>query len=365
MRSMATWCASRSIVRERPRLAGLAVPHATGCDAVGLDARRRRRPDDGRGRPGGPGAATGAWTCSRPAGRRPSCSCTRASCTCRRCRPRGRRGWALGPRRVPDEGAAALVGLLASIVGQFLHAQREVEHAAFELAERYEEINLLYTTSEIFGRTVTLEEAAARILEEIADTVGAQRGDAARARPRDRHPRRWSPRIGFSPTERRRSPRRTTRSISARVFRAQRPVIAGAGAGGAGSRVPPARARCCRCRSCGPTPAHAPQPLGVLNLSDRRSREPFSAGDEKLVAAIAHPDRHRHPDQPAGAGIDQPAAAPAGDAARARPADEAPAEDARTSLPEAQVAARVVPAESVGGDFYHLFRLGEGTDRRS
>jgi sigma-B regulation protein RsbU (phosphoserine phosphatase) len=29
-------------------------------------------------------------------------------------------------------------------------------------------------------------------------------------------------------------------------------------------------------------------------------------------------------------------------------------------LPEADIAARVVPAESVGGDFYHLFRLGNG-----
>ena len=28
--------------------------------------------------------------------------------------------------------------------------------------------------------------------------------------------------------------------------------------------------------------------------------------------------------------------------------------------PDARVAARVVPAESVGGDFYHLFRLGDG-----
>jgi sigma-B regulation protein RsbU (phosphoserine phosphatase) len=28
--------------------------------------------------------------------------------------------------------------------------------------------------------------------------------------------------------------------------------------------------------------------------------------------------------------------------------------------PDARVAARVVPAESVGGDFYHLFRLPAG-----
>ena len=31
--------------------------------------------------------------------------------------------------------------------------------------------------------------------------------------------------------------------------------------------------------------------------------------------------------------------------------------------PEAEVAARVVPAESVGGDFYHLFRLPRRRDR--
>ena len=34
--------------------------------------------------------------------------------------------------------------------------------------------------------------------------------------------------------------------------------------------------------------------------------------------------------------------------------------DPKALAPLADVAARVVPAESVGGDFYHLFRLGEG-----
>ena len=45
-----------------------------------------------------------------------------------------------------------------------------------ELAERYEEINLLYTISEILGRTVALEEAATTILTELSQTVGARRG---------------------------------------------------------------------------------------------------------------------------------------------------------------------------------------------
>ena len=51
-------------------------------------------------------------------------------------------------------------------------------------------------------------------------------------------------------------------------------------------------------------------------------------------------------------------------AARARPADEAPAARATSSRREATVAARVVPAESVGGDFYHLFRAGRRSHRR-
>ena len=29
------------------------------------------------------------------------------------------------------------------------------------------------------------------------------------------------------------------------------------------------------------------EPLGVVNLSDRRSGQPFTAGDQKLIAAIA------------------------------------------------------------------------------
>ena len=55
-------------------------------------------------------------------------------------------------------------------------AQREAQLAAEELAERYEEINLLYAIGEIIGRTVSLEDAAAIILREIAETVGARRG---------------------------------------------------------------------------------------------------------------------------------------------------------------------------------------------
>ncbi|HTD82817.1 MAG TPA: hypothetical protein VK648_03400, partial [Gemmatimonadaceae bacterium] len=74
------------------------------------------------------------------------------------------------PSYAPEERH---IKLLMPVVTQFTQAALEVEHAATELAERYEEINLLYTIGEILGRTVTLEDAAATILTEISETVGA------------------------------------------------------------------------------------------------------------------------------------------------------------------------------------------------
>ena len=52
-------------------------------------------------------------------------------------------------------------------------ARREAQLAAQQLAESWEEINLLYSIGEILGRTVHLEDAAGTILTEIAETVGA------------------------------------------------------------------------------------------------------------------------------------------------------------------------------------------------
>jgi sigma-B regulation protein RsbU (phosphoserine phosphatase) len=263
----------------------------------------------------------------------------------------------VGPRRLPEDGAAALVGLLAAIVGQYVRAQREVEHAAVELAERYEEINLLYATSEIFGRTVTLEEAAARILEEIADTVGARRG-ALLVHDRATNSLQVVTSIGLGPSAAAPIAVGDAHSISARVFREQRGVILEPG--------PDAReAEFYRHGSLlsvpilWTNPGHPSLPLGVLNLSARRSGEPFSAGDEKLVSAIG---------TQIGTAIQINRLVRASISQQRLQHEMQMAHDLqmkllpRTShfLPEARVAAKVLPAESVGGDFYHLFRLGEG-----
>ncbi|MGH7720996.1 MAG: GAF domain-containing protein, partial [Gemmatimonadaceae bacterium] len=91
--------------------------------------------------------------------------------------PGPRSAWLLvGPCDSPDVPLERHLKFLLPVVSQYLQAALEVEHAATELAERYEEINLLYTITEILGRTVSMEEAAATILKEISETVGARRG---------------------------------------------------------------------------------------------------------------------------------------------------------------------------------------------
>ena len=88
-----------------------------------------------------------------------------------------RRAWlVVGPCTEREEALDSYLRFLLPVISQYLQSGLEVEHAANELAERYEEINLLYTITEILGRTVSLEEAAATILREISETVGARRG---------------------------------------------------------------------------------------------------------------------------------------------------------------------------------------------
>ena len=87
------------------------------------------------------------------------------------------RAWlGLGPVADDDAEPRRWLSVLVPVLAQMLQSQWEARHAADELMERYEEINLLYSISEILGRTVTLEDAARTILLEVADTVGADYG---------------------------------------------------------------------------------------------------------------------------------------------------------------------------------------------
>lgn len=250
-----------------------------------------------------------------------------------------------------------LLAFLAPVVGEQLRATVEVELAANELAERYEEINLLYTTSEILGRTVSLNEAARTILVEISETVGARRG-AILVHDRITDTLQAVAALGAGPEEVDPIAVDDPVSVSARVFRTRQAAQVegeeeyyapeGAYRDGAMLSVPILW-----------TAPDGGRPLGVVNLSGRRSAQPFTAGDHKLVAAIA---------TQIGTAI-QNARLVRESLSQQRLLHEMQlAHDLQMRLlpsvavaaPTATVAARVVPAESVGGDFYHLFPLGAG-----
>ena len=246
---------------------------------------------------------------------------------------------------------------LLPVVTQYLQSALEVEHAANELAERYEEINLLYTISEILGRTVSLDEATKTILIEVSETVGARRASVLVHDP-DSNTLRAVAALGVDlltvPPIRLDDPC----SVSARVFRTQHPMLAEPH-----EMICPEESSYRRGEMLtvpitwtAPAPRGA-EPLGVVNLSDRRSGQPFTAGDQKLIAAIA---------TQIGTAIQNTRLVRASVEQQRLAHEMQLAHDLQMKLlpnnaivaPEAVVAARVVPAESVGGDFYNLFRLG-------
>jgi len=140
--------------------------------------------------------------------------------------PGPRRAWlALGPCDTPGLDLRQFMSFLLPVVTQYLQSALEVEHAANELAERYEEINLLYTISEILGRTVSLDEAAHTILTEVCETVGARRGSIlVHDRPSDTL--RAVAALGVESAAVAPIPVDDKKAVSARVFRTQHPMLA-------------------------------------------------------------------------------------------------------------------------------------------
>lgn len=245
--------------------------------------------------------------------------------------------------------------LLLPLVTGHLRANGEVEQAALELSERYEEINLLYTISEILGRAVTLEETARVILTEVSETVGARRGAIYLHEP-GAHVLRAAATLGVAATQVPAIADDDERSTAARVFRTLHPTIDDSAAGNADGPVRDGALLCVPIVWSGPS--HG-EPLGVVTLSGRQAGQQFTAGDLKLVTAIA---------SQIAAAIQNARLVRASIQQQRLTQEMALAHDLQMSLlprvdavaPAATVAARVVPADSVGGDFYQLVRLREG-----
>ncbi len=265
---------------------------------------------------------------------------------------------AVGPCGVHGTRPRDHIGLMLPVIAQYLQSAMEVEHAAGELAERYEEINLLYTISEILGRTVSLEEAAGTILREVSETVGARRASIL-VHDGASDTLHVVAAIGVDPRAVPRIAVADQCSVSARVFKGLHPLIVEDGESPCEAEAGYRRGAMLSVPILWTAPRQPSEPLGVVNLSDRRSGQAFTAGDLKLVAAIA---------TQIGTAI-QNARLVRESLTQQRLAQEMQlAHDLQMKLlpvatvvaPDATVAARVVPADSVGGDFYNLFALGAG-----
>ena len=246
--------------------------------------------------------------------------------------------------------------LLRELSTHLRRQDRQLGFLSEDLASRYEEIDLLYTITEMLTRTGRFEEAAASMLATVADAVGAARvslalldesGESLRIVASRGLPLEGNARV---------IPLDDATSIAARVAREGQPLTGTAD--GSGSRSHAGESYLCLPVSSS-AGTGGTRCLGVLSLANRREGGRFSAAEQKIVAAAANQigvaiTLSRMLEQER-------------EQQRLRGELELSRELQRLLLPspavlrdDAEVAARCVPTEAVGGDFYTFNRLGLG-----
>ncbi len=251
-----------------------------------------------------------------------------------------------------------LADLVTKLVVRAFEFSQEVRFFTYELSERYEEINLLYSISEILGSLLTLDDAARVILGEVCDVLGAKRGSL------------WVfeaeadllQLVAAVGEEELSGPLEVSdpRAVTARVFREGRPLIVGqTGSRGHGllHAMEADESRLCVPIRYTP-PAGEPRTVGVINLIGQPPGGRFTASDQKLLAAIASQvgsalENHRLiRESLAQERVNQEMELAHHLQMKLLPVAE--------RFEGAEVAARVQPAKEVGGDFFHLLHLPEG-----
>jgi len=246
-----------------------------------------------------------------------------------------------------------IAGVLAPVIERTMEAAREARFFTTELTERYEEINLLYSISETLGSILHLDDAARVILREVCDVMGAKRGSLWVHSPHDRllH---LTAAVGDGGMD---GPLSADDpgAVTSMVFREGRSVIA--------SRTlsPGERDRRLEGDSLLSVPIRYTPPagesktVGVMNLIGRKNEGKFSAADQKLLTAIA---------SQVGAALENNRLIQESLTKERMSREMELAHDLQMKLlpaaerfAGAEAAARVQPAEQVGGDFYQLFQL--------
>jgi phosphoserine phosphatase RsbU/P len=259
---------------------------------------------------------------------------------------------------VRDSEHAGDAEFLVRALGELLSYEREARSAARELTERYEEINLLYFISEILGSVLSLPDAATRILAEVADVLGARRASLWVHRPEEG----MLYLAAGAGEDGHKEPIEVTDpdSATAWVFRERQPLNLERGhAIGALPRME-TRPRPLEAFLSVPInftpPDGSARTVGVITLVGRRSNVRFTAGDARLLSAIA---------SQIGAALETQRLVQESLRQERLVRELELAHDLQLKLlPDSasfeappEIRARCVPADSVGGDFYQLFRL--------
>lgn len=248
----------------------------------------------------------------------------------------------------PEAVSAALTPALA----QGFEATREIQFFTYELSERFEEINLLYSISETLGSTLDMYTGAATILAEVRDVMGARRGSLWVHEALDDRLH-LAAEVGEDGRFESLAPDDPD-TITSMVFREGRSIIA--------SRQPHGReATADEADSFLSVPIrYSPgtgtsRTVGVINLIGRLDGGKFSAANQKLLAAIA---------SQIGAAIENHHLVQESLSKERMAKEMELAHDLQMKLipdaerfPAADAAGRVQPTEQVGGDFYQLFEL--------
>ena len=252
----------------------------------------------------------------------------------------------------------AVASALRTVLERTYDFAQEIRFFAYELSERYEEINLLYSISETLGSILGLEDASRVILREVCDVLGALRGslwvfDSGHGRLR------LAAEVGQEELSGAAAERHPD-AVTATVFRNGRSVIVRPDEASDGPpRAEPAEPSTLLSVPIRYTPpAEDPRTVGVINLMGRRHGGRFTASDQKLLSAVASQvgaalenNRLIHDS------LQQERVAQEMELAHNLQMKLLPVAE---KFDGAEVEARVVPADSVGGDFYHLLKLPAG-----
>jgi sigma-B regulation protein RsbU (phosphoserine phosphatase) len=226
------------------------------------------------------------------------------------------------------------------------------------LARRYEEIHLLYTISEVLGRTIDLKEAAGVIVQEVSAVVGARRSSILVHDP-DTEELRVVAGWGIDVSDFQPVAVDDDTSVAAAAFRQCSAIL---GDAGSGNGIAKSSSRSYRGEAFLSVPIvypdsdGTPRPVGVINLTDRMEEDAFLDTHVRLVTAVAHQ---------IGAAIEN-ARLVVRDQRQQRVSRELElAHDLQLRLLPAptmlkagvDVGAKFRPAESVGGDFYQFVQL--------